>query len=161
MLDVYRCWDLWDLVGQVEKLDEGGIFEAGAWRGGSAYVMQERMKRFEFGPLIVCDWEINRIEKELLSDATILKLRDPKLLDKVPPLRLIHLDVNSHESTQDYDECLWKHLVVGGIVVYDDYGWKSCPGVAAYVDSQKDMIDRLVMYNLNGHGVVVKLGGDR
>ena len=44
----------------------------------------------------------------------------------------------------------------GGVVVFDDYGFPACPGITRFVDEQRDARDRLVLHNLNGHGLVVK-----
>ncbi len=52
---------------------------------------------------------------------------------------------------------MWPRLPVRGIVVYDDYGFFGCDGVRTYVDAQVGQPDRLVLYNLNGHAVNVKI----
>jgi O-methyltransferase len=41
LVDIYRCWELWALVGQTEKLG-GGILEVGVWRGGTGALMAKR-----------------------------------------------------------------------------------------------------------------------
>jgi O-methyltransferase len=160
MLDVYKCWDLWDIVGQLDTLDEGGVIELGAWKGGSAYLLQERMHQFDMGPLTVCDMHIERISRDLLhrNFTTIWKASFPHELPDIGPLRMVHLDVNVYETTMLYEEFLWEKLVPGGVVIYDDYGSEMCKGVTMYVDSLKEMTDRMVLYNLNGHAVVIKLG---
>jgi O-methyltransferase len=42
------------------------------------------------------------------------------------------------------------------VAVFDDYGFPACPGVTRFVDEQRCRKDRLVLHNLNGHGIVVK-----
>ncbi len=44
MVDVYRCWELWQLVTQLASADgpdpvPGDVLEVGAWRGGTAGLM--------------------------------------------------------------------------------------------------------------------------
>lgn len=48
-------------------------------------------------------------------------------------------------------------MVPGGIIVYDDFGFQTADGVTKYVEEQRQCADRLVIHNLNGHAVVIKL----
>jgi len=41
--------------------------------------------------------------------------------------------------------------------VFDDYGFYSCSGVTRFVNAMIGQRDRLVIYNNNGHALVVKL----
>ena len=48
-------------------------------------------------------------------------------------------------------------MVQGGIVVFDDYGFKTTNGVAVLLEELRSNIDDGVMVaNLNGHGIFVK-----
>ncbi len=71
-------------------------------------------------------------------------------------LRLVHVDVDVYQSAKDVFEWAWPRLSPGGVAVFDDYGFPACPGVTRFVDEQRGMPDRLVLHNLNGHGLVVK-----
>ena len=71
--------------------------------------------------------------------------------------RLCHIDVDVYESARGVNEWVWPRMVHGGIVVYDDYGFMACDGVTQYVNEQRDYTDRIVIHNLNGHAVVIKL----
>src|SRR3954451_20367122 len=42
MVDLYRCYDLWQLVAEAAKLDHGDIIEVGSYRGGSGCLMSAR-----------------------------------------------------------------------------------------------------------------------
>ena len=53
-------------------------------------------------------------------------------------------------------EWIWERLVPGGMIVYDDYGWDTTPGIARYVDGQLPLNDRIVLHNLNGHAIIIK-----
>lgn len=48
-------------------------------------------------------------------------------------------------------------MVYGGIIVYDDYGFKNCAGITKHVEEQMNCNDRLVVHNLNGHALILKL----
>ena len=71
--------------------------------------------------------------------------------------RLCHIDVDVYQSAKDVVRWIWGRMVVGGVVVYDDYGGKTTGGVTKFVNEQLDEKDRLVLHNLNGHAVVIKL----
>ncbi len=46
-----------------------------------------------------------------------------------------YLDVDQERSTRDCLDFVWPRMVVGGIVVIDDYDWPLCPGIKLVVDS--------------------------
>ena len=52
---------------------------------------------------------------------------------------------------------VWPTMPIGGVVVFDDFGFATCNGIAQLVNSYKTMTDRYVVENLNGHAVLVKL----
>jgi len=49
-------------------------------------------------------------------------------------LRFVHLDVDNYASYADALEYLYRIVVPGGILVFDDYGEDCCPGAKAAVD---------------------------
>jgi O-methyltransferase len=57
---------------------------------------------------------------------------------------------------KDVTEWIWGRLVIGAIVVYDDYGFAGCEGITKLVNDERRRSDRIVVHNLNGHAVVVK-----
>ena len=77
--------------------------------------------------------------------------------DRETCFRLCHIDVDVYQSAKDIIDWIWSRMVIGGIVVYDDYGFEWCEGVTEFVNEQLGQNDRLVMHNLNGHAVVVKI----
>ena len=70
--------------------------------------------------------------------------------------RFCHIDVDVYESAHEVLAWLWPRLVDGGIVVFDDYGFRGCRGITQLVDEQRALKDRAVIHNLNGHGLLVK-----
>ena len=44
----------------------------------------------------------------------------------------------------------------GGVVVFDDYGFYECEGVAHFVNETATRSDLLYVHNLNGHALLVK-----
>jgi O-methyltransferase len=71
--------------------------------------------------------------------------------------RFCHIDVDVYDSAKGIVEWVWDKMVVGGIIVYDDYGFEACDGITKYVEEQIACPDRLVMHNLNGHALIVKM----
>ncbi|WP_455382221.1 TylF/MycF/NovP-related O-methyltransferase [Salinispira pacifica] len=67
-----------------------------------------------------------------------------------------HIDVDVYQSARDVFEWVWPRLVVGGIVVYDDYGFYGCEGVTSHVNEIFPDPTRIVIHNLNGQAIVVK-----
>ena len=45
------------------------------------------------------------------------------------PFSLVHLDADLYESTRDGLAFFWPRLVMGGMIVLDDWLWQGCPGV--------------------------------
>ena len=96
-----------------------------------------------------------------------LELDNVKILEGVFPdetsplvtdrrFRFCHIDVDVYRSAKDVVEWIWSRLVIGGIVVYDDYGFQGCEGITRFVEEQTGLPDRLLFHNLNGHAIIVK-----
>jgi len=71
--------------------------------------------------------------------------------------RFVHIDVDVYQSAKDIIDWIWHRMPKGGIVVYDDYGFQTCGGITKYVEEQMSLKDRIVLHNLNGHAIVLKL----
>lgn len=71
--------------------------------------------------------------------------------------RFCHIDVDVYQSAKDIIDWIWDRIVPDGIVVYDDYVFKGCEGITKYVEEQITLTDRLVIHNLNGHAIIIKL----
>lgn len=181
LVDVYRCYALWDLVPQLAQIP-GDILEVGVWRGGTGCLMASRAAD---KTVYLCDTfegvvkagandsgykggehadtSIDVVEKLAqrlgANNYRILKGIFPEdtaqaVADK--KFSLCHIDVDVYESAKDVLEWVWPRLSVGGMVVFDDYGFYNCAGVTKLVNDQKGLSDRLVLHNLNGHGTLVK-----
>jgi O-methyltransferase len=71
--------------------------------------------------------------------------------------RLCHIDVDVYESGREILEWVWPRLVRGAMVVFDDFGFLSTGGITRLVNEERSKTDRLMLHNLNGHAVFVKL----
>lgn len=71
--------------------------------------------------------------------------------------KLVHIDVDIYSSAKDSVEWIIEKLVPGGIIIFDDYGYSATEGVTKFVNEYfKGRTDCLFIYNLSGHGIVVK-----
>jgi O-methyltransferase len=71
--------------------------------------------------------------------------------------RFCHVDVDVYQSASDIVDWIWDRIVTGGVMVYDDYGFAGCDGITRFVNEQATAEHRLVIHNLNGHAIVVKI----
>lgn len=51
------------------------------------------------------------------------------------PICFAHVDMDLEKSTADAIEWLRARMVPGGIIVFDDYHWQNCPGVAKAIEA--------------------------
>ncbi len=187
LVDKYRCFELWRLVGEAAKLGRGAFVEIGVWRGGTTALIAAHAKKLGLTDAVFACDTFTGVVKAGESDAFYyggehadtsqkaveallydeLKLDNVKILTGVFPddtgrfvddleFRFCHIDVDVYQSAKDIVDWLWERMVPGGIIVYDDYGAFTCPGIARYVDEQLALTDRIVLHNLNGHAVVIK-----
>jgi O-methyltransferase len=185
LVDIWRCHELWSLLGELTEIP-GAVLEVGVWRGGSGSLMAVRAAALGIAdPVFLCDtWTgvvktgpIDTYYRDGKHDDTSretverlvrsLGLANVELKQGVFPdqtgaeigqrkFRLCHVDVDVYQSARDVFDWAWPRLSPGGVVVFDDYGFPACPGVTRMVDEQRCRDDRLVLHNLNGHGIIVK-----
>ncbi|MFH1401187.1 MAG: TylF/MycF/NovP-related O-methyltransferase [Nanoarchaeota archaeon] len=185
MVDVLRLYELWQLVDESRKLS-GAIIEVGAWRGGSGAVMARRAQLSGIKEAVyVCDTFKGVVKagkkdtyykggEHFDTSATIVRalmkkngLGNARVLEGTFPdetghlvkektIRLCHIDVDVYQGSKDIVRWLWPRLCIGGMIIYDDYGFQTAQGVTAFVEEERTRSDRIVIYNLNGHAIVVK-----
>jgi len=188
LVDKYRCYELWTLTRQSHKLRgsilEVGVWRGGT----GAIIARQAKSCGIADPVYLCDTftgvpkagpqdshyrggehadTSRKIVERLVYDR--LGLDNVRILEGVFPdqtchliaadaFRLCHVDVDVYQSAKDIVDWVWDRLVVGGIVVYDDYGTRDCDGITRHVEEQEALPDRLLIRNLNGHAVVIKIG---
>lgn len=186
--DKYRCYGLWELVGEIKKIP-GALMEVGTWRGGTGAIIAKKAElcgikdnvylcdTFEgvvktdsdkdsyYSDGLHSDTSVKIVEKLIfkkmnLKNVKILKGIFPdetKHLVKDDKFRFCYIDVDIYKSAKDIVEWIWDKMSVGGIIVYDDYGNEYCDGMTKIVEEERNRSDALVIYNLNGHAVEIKL----
>ena len=91
-----------------------------------------------------------KILKGIFPDDTSHEVENEKF-------RFCHIDVDVYQSAEDIVDWIWPRMVHGGIIVYDDYGFQGLDGITKHVEAQMPCKDRLVIHNLNGHAIIIKL----
>ena len=81
---------------------------------------------------------------------------DTACLIKESNFSLCHVDVDVYISALDIEKWIWPKLSIGGMMIYDDYGFSGCNGIKIFVNQERQKRDRIVIHNLNGHAIVVK-----
>lgn len=186
LVDKYRCYELWQLVAETTKL-RGTLIEIGSWRGGSGALIAKKAKLVGIKDVIyLCDTfkgivkagvndsshkdsELSDTSEKIVEEIIHkLKIDNIKLLTGIFPdetshfitekeFRFCHIDVDVYQSARDSVEWLWPKLVIGGLIIFDDYGDERCNGITKFVNEERKKSDRLVFYNLNGHAIMIKL----
>lgn len=183
LVDQYRCYELWTLATQTQHLPPGDILEIGVWRGGTGCLMASAVAATDSKVFLADTFEgvvkTGAVDGNYMdgdhSDTSIEQVRslaaqldvEVGILVGIFPedtadeidsrtFRFCHIDVDIYQSAKDILDWVWPRMVKGGIVVFDDYGFQSCPGIARFVDEVKYGPDRLYLHNLNGHAVLIK-----
>ena len=186
LVDVYRCFELWSLVAQALK-HPGDILEVGVWRGGTGVLMAQQAQRIApLTKVYLCDTFAGVVKAgekdngykggehadtsvEIVQDLIDLAgVNNVEILtgifpddggDKLQDRRfaLCHIDVDVYDSAKAVFDWVWPKLNVGGMVVFDDYGFLMCHGVTQLANEVAVGEDRVFFHNLNGHAVIVKL----
>lgn len=186
-VDQYKCYELWEQLGQLAAVP-GDVLEVGVWRGGTSVIMGRRLAGIApTAQMFLADtfegvakagaedpWyqggEHSDTSPELVQSlADRLGVGIELLVGMFPEdtagviedriFRMVHIDVDVYDSARDTLEWAWPRLSVGGVVVFDDYGSFECEGVAT-LGRQLFALDLQVgrlVHNLNGHLLLLKL----
>lgn len=183
LVDRTRCYSLYTLLPQIGSVP-GALLEVGTWRGGTAGLIASRVPDRTLyvadtftGVVRASAWEHyvdgahSDTSAELVHDflAKTLSLTNFQILSGIFPdatsevlgdaaLAFVHIDVDVYESAREVFDFAWERLSANGIVVFDDYGFRTaCAGITKLVDEMRGDDDKLVLDNLNGQAYVIKL----
>lgn len=185
LVDIFRLYELWQTAEQMIRCP-GDILEIGVWRGGSGALLAAKAKLAAaakkvylcdtFGGVVKAssrDSSYDGGEHSDTSEDIVRRLIGKMCLDNVeikkgifpddflddPELQefcLVHIDVDVYQSAKDIFEFVWPRIPANGVVIFDDFGFETCDGIAKLVGELRNSGDRLVFHNLNGHAVIVK-----
>src|SRR5262249_46770479 len=137
LVDLYRCFELWELVRQSSKLQSGAIIEVGVWKGGTGALIAKAAHSLGLNaPVYLCDTFRGVVKAGQHdtyykggehADASVLgvrrlldslDLRHVQILEGVFPedtgsnlehetFRFCHIDVDVYQSAKDILTWLW------------------------------------------------------
>jgi O-methyltransferase len=155
-----RCHVLYTLLRQAVSVP-GDVWECGVYQGGTAammaamlchYAPEKRLYLFDtFGGMPDTDPAKDWHKPGDFSDTCLAAVSAYVGLDKqcvfrqgfIPDtfegleasaIAFAHIDVDIYKSILDCVAFIWPRLSVGGFIVFDDYGFPTCPGARAAVD---------------------------
>jgi len=187
LVDELQCYGLWSLVEESSKTEgsliEVGVWRGGT---GALIAKRAELLGIK-STVYLCDTfcgVVKATEKDNQyvggehSDTSIdivrnlvnniLKLKNVEILKGIFPedsfhnikeekISFVHIDVDVYKSAKDIMDAIWERINLGGIIAFDDYGFRECEGITLYVNEQKKYKDRIVIHNLNGHGIIIKI----
>jgi O-methyltransferase len=185
LVDIYRRYELAQMVRQTSKVP-GDILEVGVWRGGTGCLMALTAQRIgSKATVFLCDtfvgvvkagvndiaWkggEFSNTSKEMVEEFVKSKnISNVVILPGIFPdetgdpiadrqFSLCHIDVDVYASAKDVFEWVWPRLSIGGVVIFDDYGFRGTRGVTLFANECSLLRTGVFVYNLNGHALMVK-----
>jgi O-methyltransferase len=154
-----RCYVLWTLALQALNCP-GAFIECGVYQGGTARLFAEIIARhdrnrrlhlfdtFEGMPATgpsdlhqqgdFADTSLSQVRRfvDHPNIATFYPGLIPETFSGLKSERIAfaHIDVDIYQSVLDCCEFIYPRLSAGGVVVFDDYGFPTCPGARRAVD---------------------------
>jgi hypothetical protein len=155
-----RCYVLWRTLRQSLALD-GEVLECGVFRGGTALLEATTIResgaerplhlvdsfagmpdttdgvdRFREGDFAGTSAEDVRQALSPFPFARVHQGFIPEILDRtgIGSLAWANIDVDLYAAVRDCLEFIYPRLVPGGVMILDDYGFPSCPGVRRALD---------------------------
>lgn len=182
LVDWDRMWTLKWALGQTKRLP-GEIWELGVYRGGSALFFKRMTSNEPKRPIIrlfdsfeglplptenvdrhaagdFADTSLEEV-RALLGDDTFIDYRKgwiPHTFGglETSSIRAAHIDLDLYQPILDAIQFVYPRLIAGGVVVFDDYGFDSCPGARRAIDEYfRDTLE-VPLALPTGQAVVVK-----
>lgn len=180
-----RCYVLWRTLQQAAQLD-GDVLECGVFRGGTALLAAETVTANGAGKAVhlfdtfegmpqttegIDQFEQGWLGRTSAGDVSALMEPYPRVqihagfmpetfhgLD-IPRISWAHVDVDIYQSVRDCIDFIYPRLVRGGYMIFDDYGFPSCPSARRAVDEAFADKPEVPLCLPTGQCLVVKLGG--
>jgi O-methyltransferase len=180
LVDTPRCWMLWQLAHQARRLPSDAA-ELGVWRGGTARLLDtcfapvgkvlHLFDTFEGMPPTDAARDLHRagdfadtsraMVEAFLGDTSQVRFhvgRFPATAELLQERRFcfVHVDADIYTSVRDACNFFHPRLERGGILVFDDYGFVSCPGARQAVDEYFAGTREKPVYLPTGQAIVIK-----
>jgi len=181
LLDIVSCHVLYQLARNARILS-GDVAEVGVYWGGSAKLLAKTMMTYEktihlfdtFRGLPEPNEQYDRYQRGAFSDTSLEGvehfLKDcpntriypgvfPQTASPLNDTRfcLVHVDIDIYPSALDCCRFFYPRLTEKGVMIFDDYGYPSCPGVEKAVNDFFDEKIETPVYLPTGQCVVIKV----
>jgi O-methyltransferase len=181
LVDKTRCYMLYQCAKQAAGLS-GDIAEVGVYRGGTARLLCKAIETtgkathlfdtFAGMPVVRPDKDIHRegdfndtsIERarSYLSDCRNVHFYQGIFPQTAAPVAqksfaCVHIDVDIYQSIVDCCTFFYPRMTRGGIMIFDDYGFISCPGVKQAVDAFFKNQPEVPIYLPTGQCMIVRM----
>lgn len=158
LVDPVRCFILYQLTAHVAGL-RGDVAEIGVYKGGTARLLARLLARqgktvhlfdtFRGMPAVDPKRDHHKAGDfgdtscaavaRYLRDCPNVRLYPGVFPETAGPIEgrsfcLVHVDTDIYPSVRDCCAFFYPRLVPGGVLVFDDYGFVSCPGAKLAVD---------------------------
>jgi len=176
-----RCFMIYQFARQVAQLP-GDVAEVGVYKGGTAKLLarvfgstDKSIHLFDtFSGMPPTDPEKDVLKKGVFGDTSLETVKGylndcehiclyrgvfPETAKSVEDqvFCFAHVDVDIYRSVMDCCEFFYPRLQNGGIMIFDDYGDRSCPGAKAAVDEFFADKAETPCYLTTGQSVVIRL----
>lgn len=175
-----RLWILYNLAKHSNNI-EGSFWECGVYKGGTSILFAEIIQnnnkllrifdtfngmpetdlKYDFH--LEGDFSNSSFQsiKKLFNKYKFVNLRKglmPKTFKGLEneKIAFAHIDVDIYKSVLDCCKYIYPKVVCGGIIVFDDYGFPSCPGARLAVDSFFEDKCELPIILDTGQAIVIK-----
>lgn len=156
-----RCHILYQIALQALHV-KGDFWECGVYKGGTAAMISEILAKKGVGSKRLCLFDTfeGMPETDLMkdihkkgdfSDTSVTAVKELVEHDEIvnyycgfipdtfqglesASISFAHVDVDIYKAVVDCCEFIFPRLSLGGFMVFDDYGFPSCPGARAAVD---------------------------
>jgi O-methyltransferase len=156
LVDKPRCFMLYQFANHTSSL-KGDVAEIGVYKGGTAKLLANVFSKksvhifdtFEGMPPADPAKDIHKegdfreatldIAKSFFADDKNIRIhkglfpQTGKAIEQ-KTFCFVHIDVDIYRSVIDCCQFFFEKMEIGGIMVFDDYGFLSCPGAKAAVD---------------------------
>jgi O-methyltransferase len=160
LVSVDRCYVIYTLLRQALHI-QGDVWECGVYKGGTAAMMaailnsaaaSKRLYLFDtFEGMPETNGEMDWHKKGDFADTSVEAVTRyvghdslcvvrqgliPQTFAGLESARIAfaHVDVDIYQSILDCLQFIWPRLAHGGFIIFDDYGFPTCPGARAAVD---------------------------
>jgi O-methyltransferase len=154
IVDESRCYMLYQFAKQANNLD-GNVAEVGVYKGGTAKLFSKIFNKsihlFDtFEGMPETDLIKDKHKKGDFRDTSLELVKDfligdnihfykgffPNTAENIKDKKFcfVHIDADIYKSVYDCCSFFYERLVNNAIMVFDDYGFPSCPGAKLAVD---------------------------